>query len=200
MKARRRCPGRLILAVIIALVVAACGSGAAPPQEYALEASVAAPARAVSQADLPVIEIRPVRLPEYLDSTNLVTRRPGGQIMPSPTARWGERLSVGADRFMVMSLASQLPNAAVTAMPLEQSAWQVSIDLDAFEPRPDGTCVLAGRWALRNARRGVTQSERVALSVPIGGDNDEQVVAAMTRVLGELSERIAAAIRSELSR
>jgi uncharacterized lipoprotein YmbA len=199
MRSHHRSLARLASAATVALAVSGCGSGAAPPQDYVLGASATAPTAAVSQADLPVIEIRPVRLPDYLDTTELVTRRAGSQIAASPTGRWGERLSVGASRSLAASLGAQLPNATVTTTAPEPSSLQILVDLDAFEPQAGGNCVLTGRWSLRENQRGNIRSERVAVSVPIGGDSDQEVVAAMTHALDQLAGQIASSIRPQVA-
>jgi uncharacterized lipoprotein YmbA len=181
----------------VALGVAACGPAAAPPQDYVLGHASGAPAAATSLIGLPVVEIRPVRLPDYLDSTDLVTLRPGGQVVPSPTGRWAERLSLGVARSVAASLTARLPDMVVTTAPPERATWQVLIDLDAFELQPDGNCVLAGRWSVRDADHRTLDVERVSLRVPVQGDDDAPVVAAMTLALDTFTERIASALRSE---
>jgi uncharacterized lipoprotein YmbA len=200
MSARRCRLHGLAFAAMTAMSVAACGTGTAPPRDYVLGAPVAESRQAVSQVGLPVVEIRPVRLPEYLDTTDLLTRRAGGQIEPSQTARWGERLSIGVARSLASSLATRLPSAAVTTMSAEQPSWQVLVDLDSFEQRQDGNCVLAGRWSVRDGRRRTIEVERVSLLVPVDGTNDEHVVAAMTHAVDEFAARIAATLQQRLPR
>jgi len=75
-----------------------------------------ATAATVSQTGLPVVELKRVQLPDYLDTTDILERR-GNQLVPSSTGRWGERLSAGFSRALTGSLAARLPRMIVTATP-----------------------------------------------------------------------------------
>jgi uncharacterized lipoprotein YmbA len=184
------------------VALAACGGGAPPPQLYVLGDGVRPQPEAVSQLDDPVVEIKRVRLPDYLDTSDIVLRADGGRIVASQTGRWGERLSVGVTRVVAASLGTRLPQLAVTTTPpLETPHWQVLIDVEAFEAQPGGPSVLSARWSLREGRGGQRlREERISLTAPIGNGDDAAVVAAMSRQLDELVGRIAPALESETLR
>ena len=134
-------------------------------------------------------------VPDYLDTTDLLVRH-GGQVVPSQTGRWGERLSVGVTRAIAAALATWLPRMAVTATPaVERPARQVLVDVEAFEARADGEVVLVARWTITDggARQTFT-SERVSLAEPVVGAGDAGVVTAMTRVMERLAGRVAAGL------
>jgi uncharacterized lipoprotein YmbA len=174
--------------------LANCGPGGPSPALYVLGTPPAPTSAARPVAGLPVVELKPVRVPDYLDTTDLVVRD-DGQLVPSRTGRWGERLSVGATRALGTALAARLPRLLVTtAPPVERPAWQVLVDLDTFEARRDGQIVLTGRWSVTDgAGRATLAAERVSLVEPLAGAGDAAVAAAMTRDLEALAARIAAA-------
>jgi uncharacterized lipoprotein YmbA len=90
-----------------------------------------------SQLNKPMVEVRPARVPDYLDTTDIVTRGAGGLIVPSDRGRWGERFSVDLTRAVTAALARQLPRLAVTTSArLGEPRWEVVIELDAFDVRP----------------------------------------------------------------
>jgi uncharacterized protein len=198
MKGWRR-PGFAPAGLAIAILVSACSASGPPPELYVLGDAGRPRPEAVSQLDDPIVEVKPVRVPDYLDTTDIFTRGPGGRIVASQSARWGERLSVGMTRAVATSLEARLPQLAVTTTPpLEHPRWQVLIDLDAFEVQPGGPSVLIARWSVREGRGGQKlREERITLSTPVGRGGDQEVVAAMTRQVDQLVDRIALVLQTE---
>ncbi|MCR6631440.1 MAG: PqiC family protein [Magnetospirillum sp.] len=176
---------------IAGLALTACMSGP-PPAVYILGTMpAAAPGNAI-QAGLPVVELKSVRVPDYLDTTDLVLYR-NGQVTFSQTGRWGERLSVGVTRTLAAGLASRLPGMRVTtAQPVERPARQILVDLESFEARADGRMVLVALWSIIDgaARRTLT-AERSTVVVPVEGSGDAAVTAAMTRCIDDLAAQVA---------
>ena len=177
------------------LVLGACGSSPAPDL-YVLGAAPAPVTAAAPQAGLPVIEVKPVGVPDYLDTTDLLVRHGEGQMVASQTGRWGERLSAGVTRALAAALATRLPRMAVTASPpVERPARQVLVDTEAFEARADDEVVLVAHWSITDGGpRQTLTSERVSLAEPVAGTGDGAVVAAMTRATEGLATRIAAGL------
>ena len=157
-----------------------------------------APPKTVPQTGLPVVELKRVQLPDYLDTTDILERR-GNQLIPSSTGRWGERLSVGMTRALTASLAARLPGMVVTATPpVERPARQILVDVSAFEPRENHQVVLVARWTiLDGVSRQILIAEQASLVEPIAGTDDSGVVAAMSHALEDLAGQIAAGIESD---
>ena len=178
--------------------LAACASGP-PPAFYVLGAMPPAATRTVPETGVPVVLVKPVMVPDYLDTTDLVVRD-GGEVIPSRTGRWGERLSVGITRTLAAGLADRLPCMKVTAAQSpERPVRQVLVDVDAFEARTDGLIILTARWSIMDgAGRGPMLAERITLTVPLAGTGDAAIVAAMTRAVSDLADRIAAGVVFEL--
>lgn len=183
----------LFAAAIVGMM--GCSVGGPPPNEYVLGAMPAATATTVPQTGVPIVEVRRVELPDYLDTTDILERK-GSQLIPRPTGRWGERLSLGMTRALTASLAARLPNMAVTATPpLVHPARQVFVDVAAFEPRDDHRVVLVAHWTVTDGRQTL-MAEQASLVEPIEGTDDGAIVAAMSRALDTLADRIAAGIES----
>lgn len=189
-------------AAFVALTLSACGSAGPPPQVYVLGDGV--PVRPVSASQLndPIVDLEPVRVPDYLDTTDIVTRQAGGLIVASQSARWGERLSIGVTRAIGISLRTRLPQLAVTTSPTSGDArWQILVDVDAFEVQPDGRCTLSGRWSIWEAHDGKElKEERFLFATPLRTTSDPEVVAAMTSQLAQLTNGIAAALETVKAR
>jgi uncharacterized protein len=194
-----RLPLRQHLAAIFygaVLSLAACGSSGPPPVEYVLGAAPAPAPSTNALAGRPVAEVRPVRLPDYLDTRELVVRS-GNQLLPSKTGQWAERLSVGMTRALALSLGMQLPNVTVlTTNPIERPTWQVLVDVTAFEARVDREVVLAARWTVTDGTgRSSLQSEDAVLMEPTESMDDAAVVSAMNRAVEGFASQIAAGIK-----
>jgi uncharacterized lipoprotein YmbA len=177
--------------------IAACSLSGPPPAEYVLGAMPAATATTLSQTGLPVVEVKRIQLPDHLDTTDILERR-GNQLVPSPTGRWGERLSVGITRALTASLAARLPRLVVTATPLGRPTRQILVDVAALESRLDHHVVLVARWTiLDGATRQVLTAEQASLVEAIEGTGDSAVVAAMSQGLEDLAGQLAAGIERD---
>ena len=188
-----------VLAIFGAAIwgLAGCSLSGPPPAEYVLGAMPAATANNLPQTGFPIVEVKRVRLPDYLDTTDILERR-GNQLVPSLTGRWGERLSVGVTRSLTAALAARLPRMLVTATPpIERPTLRVLVDITAFEPRSDHHVVLMARWIITDgAGRRVLNAEQTSLVEVIEGTDDGAIVAGMSRVLEALADRVAAGIES----
>jgi hypothetical protein len=190
-------PGRGAAASLmgaLCVTLAACGGSGAGPALYVLGALAKPVNDTAPQAGLQTLEVKPVQMPAYLDTTDLVTRGAEGQLNSSDKGRWGERLSESFTRALTSDLARRLPQMAVTgAPPLERPAREVLVDVEAFEATTDGSVVLIARWAVTDSSRQTLAAERTSVAVPVPGGGDPAVATAMTQALQSLAARIASA-------
>jgi uncharacterized lipoprotein YmbA len=148
--------------------------------------------KAARQTTLPIVEVKRVLLPDYLDGTAILERR-GNQLVPSATSRWGERLSVGITRALASSLAARLPGAVVTATPLAERPYrQVLVDVGAFESTAGHEVVLVARWTIADtATRRALASEQTYLVRPVEIAGDRGIVTAMSQAIDDLAAQVA---------
>ena len=84
--------GWIVRAAVLAIFCSAmwgtagCSLSGPPPAEYVLGAMPAATGNSLLQTEFPVVEVKRVRLPDYLDTTDILERR-GNQLVPSATGR-----------------------------------------------------------------------------------------------------------------
>jgi uncharacterized lipoprotein YmbA len=189
---------RLLFGVLLAGAISGCAGP--PKQEYVLGAATAPKAASVVQTALPVVQIERVLLPDYLDTRDIVTRR-DGRVVPSESARWAERLSVGLARALATSLATQLTGVVVTSgQPVDPPVLRVLVDVSAFELTGDRQVVLAARWTIIDGtgRRSLA-AEQATLTEPVAAvGGDSAIVAAMSLALEKLANRISPAIERSL--
>jgi uncharacterized lipoprotein YmbA len=176
------------------LGLAACNLAGRPATEYVLGTITSAKEVRVPQTGLPIVEIKRVQLPDYLDTTEILERS-GNRLIPSPTARWGERMSVGMSQALSASLAARLPRMFVTASPtIEHPVRNVFVDVAAFETR-GRQVILVTHWVVTNgATRQTLVAQQTTLVETIAGTDDGAVVAAMSDAVEGLADQIAAGI------
>ncbi len=184
------------IAAALGLALAGCGTAGPPPVTYVLGAPIAAAEGVQPLAGRPVIEVKPVLVPDYLDISDIMVRQAGNVVTASSTGRWGERLSVGVTRALADGLAARLPGFVVTTTtPEAQPARQILVEVETFEPRTDGTVALVAQWrALDGGGRSTLAGQRVSLAEPLADSDDAAVVAAMTRAIESLAGTMAAGL------
>jgi uncharacterized lipoprotein YmbA len=190
----------VVLGALIA-VIAGCISHPRPPNIYVLsnaENSLSATTAAVAG---PVLQLQPVLIPDYLDTTDIRLRIGQHELRSSATGRWGERLSSGIAHALRADLAARLPlDMVILAQPAEKSVRQLLITVDAFDVWADGHCVLSANWTIleSDSRAVLTAGRATITSPPVSGDNpvDGTVVAGMANAVGELADSIASAVKA----
>jgi len=104
------------------LMLLGCSSSP-PPSVYVLSAMANPVPGAGSEAGRPVLDLKPVTLPDYLDTTDIFLRDGQNELKSSRTGRWGERLSVGIGRALSEDLTARMPGIEVVqGEPVEPAA------------------------------------------------------------------------------
>jgi uncharacterized protein len=190
------------LTTAFVLLLTACGTGGPPPVTYVIGPPPAGTDGVEPLTGRPVVEVKPVLVPDYLDVSDLMVRLSDNVVAPSLTGRWGERLSVGVTRALALDLQRRLPGLVVTGLvPLDRPALQILIEIEAFEPQADGSVVLQARWRLLNpVRQTLLAGEHVSLIEPSTGSSDAAMVMGMSRAVDDLAVSVAAAVRKALAR
>ena len=178
------------------MLLLGCSSG--PPRSiYVLGRQENSVAGVTSDAGRPVVELKSVLLPDYLDTTDILLRDGQNEVKASPTGRWGERLSIGVTRMLAQTL-----NKRVTGVVVERSdtsrqpARTLLINVSAFDIWPDRRCILSARWTiLGEDGRSLGAGERATVITSVApssnGIEDVAVVQAMNAALEQLADHVA---------
>ncbi len=182
--------------IAAAALLGACSflSSSTPPKLYVL-GDPASAATASEERGRPLL-VRTVTIPEYLDNRDIMIRSGDNVLTVSETGQWGERLSVGITRGLVTALATRTERP-VLANDSDRAgrAQDLIIDIETFDVRADGSVVLVARWQVYDPdRRRTVASERVVLDDRAATLADEDVVGAMSRLIGRLADGIAAKV------
>jgi len=193
---------KFAIAAFALAVALASGCSSAPPTRFYVVTPLAGPA-AAAPAHGPRVVVASVRLPEYLDRPQLVTRSGDNRLQLEEFHQWGGNLSKDLTRVMAENLSQLLGSDAVVAAPHTlrmRPDYRVELEVLRFERGGDARVHLTAKWWLQRGAEGAPlASPTTALaSEPLPeAATFEATVAAMSGLYGELSRAIARAIASQ---
>jgi uncharacterized lipoprotein YmbA len=192
---------KFAIAVVAPMLAVALVTGCAssPPVRFYVVTPLAGPAPA-ARAPGPGVVVAAVRLPEYLERPQLVTRSGDNRLQLEELHQWGGNLAKDLTRVMAENLSLLLASDAVVAAPHTlrmRPDYRVEIEVLRFERAGDARVHLAAKWWLQRGSDGtpLASPTTTLASEPLPeGASAELTVAAMSGVYGELSRAIAQAI------
>jgi hypothetical protein len=175
----------------LSLLLAACGSSP-KTQFYTLDP---VPPQAATRAATSVpVQVAAVHIPPALDRQEMVRETAPHQLDVSDQNRWGGSLDNLIQRVLTQDLAQRLPPSSIVLPqePAPQRHDAIVVDILQFEEDATGQVVFDGSWSLTasDSEKPLT-SRHLRLSARAGSNSFSDQVAAMSRVLGELSDNIA---------
>jgi uncharacterized lipoprotein YmbA len=179
---------RRAFAPLAVWLLSSCSSPS--PALYTLEA----PAGGVRRFGPRAIEVRRVGTARYLERSQIVRSSENYRLDVLPNDWWGEPLDAMIGRTLVRALAQRLPGSTVyleTSAISAQSDATVRVEVQRLDQATNGAVRLAAQFSI--VRRG-TDTRGVALDVPTRGPSTADLVAAMSEAIGQLADRIAAAL------
>jgi uncharacterized protein len=175
------------------LAVGACltaGCGTSPPTRFfTLDAT--APATHFEAHSAP-LEVDAVHLPSTLDRETIVRGETDHQLAISARDRWGADLGELIRRVLTQDLEARLPAGMVLPpdAPAPDNARGLVVEILSFQPQGP-VIVLDADWTLLEGSPVRPALQRsVHLQEAVGSSTNDQV-AAMSRLLGQLADRIA---------
>jgi uncharacterized lipoprotein YmbA len=146
-----------------------------------------------------VVGLGPVTLPPYLDRPDIVTRQGANQMRLPDVYRWSEPLQPLMTRIMGEDLYALL--GANDVIPLPQRGdlrldRAIEVDVGRFDATQAGEVTLDARWRIYGGdEQRLITSGRSILTEPSAPVPDyDAIVAAMSKVVGRLSQEIATAV------
>jgi uncharacterized lipoprotein YmbA len=187
-------PWRWAFAFALLAGLVACSSSP-QPRLFTLASRQGPPAEQFSGT----IAVKPVDFPKYLDRPQLVRYADPYELKTSEFDRWGEGMPEMLTRVLINDLQSRWPRSHVVEAsgPLTvPSDATIEVDISRFEAEPAGTVVLTAQWVLqREGKKAQVRSEQIRIDAAANDPND--LVAAMSDAVGQLSSRIASSVSSE---
>jgi uncharacterized lipoprotein YmbA len=182
-------------------MIALAGCGSFPlPKVYVLGDPAPAASGVISEHGLPVVELKPVTVPDYLDSTDLLRRVGPNQVVASPTGRWGERVSLGIGRALAASLSRRLPGVVVENGGAYEASRRLYVNVERFDIDADGRCVLQARWRVTSVKGEIPAGgEEGTFEALSAARSDGAEAAAMSRATEDLAAAIAVSVKTALA-
>ena len=185
--------GRAAVAVLAAVIVAACSSTAVHESFYTLSSPAAANA---PQSASPSIFVGPVSVPEAVDRKQMVLRTGANEVEISEQYLWAEPLKGAIPRVIGDTLSRELGTSRVltsrTAAGLPVDA-RVAIEIQRFDSSLRDGASIDAVWTITQAD-GTRRGGRSRVNEPAQGDA-ASLAAAHSRALDRVGRDIAAALR-----
>ncbi len=184
--------------LVIAALALATGCSSAPATRYYVVTPLEG--GAVASAAGPSVVVAGVRLPQYLDRPQLVTRSGDSQLQFQELHQWGGNLAKDLTRVLTENLSQLLRSDAVVSAPHTlriRPDLRVEVEVLRFERAGDARVHLTAKWWLSRGTDGapVAGTTTMLASDPLPASAGfDATVAAMSGAYGELSRAIAQAI------
>jgi uncharacterized protein len=196
----QRSSTRWLTPVLLAGALSACATS--PPSKfYVLTAMPGADSQRStgSRANHPALGIGPVKLPAYLDRSEIVTRSGRNSLKLADFDRWGEPVTDNFMRVLAANLALLVNTNQVSLSPWPRYVpvdYQVVVEADRFDVGPGSEAVLAARWYVLGGQEGkVLRSGSTVIDEPVVTEGYANVAAAMSRAIAQLAREIAADLK-----
>ena len=179
---------------IVLLALAAGGCGSSPPVTYYDLAALETGYVADGETHLRV-GVGPLRTPDYLSRSQIVTRGSDSRVVVDDFNRWVEPVSDAIYRVVSENLDSLLSDAVVVAFPYTHIAdldYQLIGRISRFDADTDGTVVLQMQWGVISSRdEFLIQPRRVRYQASAAQPGYPALVRAMNEVLQQFSRDVA---------
>ena len=188
------------------LVVTLAGCAGSPPSKFyqlnSLQNRTSITPDAPPEQNV-IISIGPVRIPDYLDRPQIVTRAGKNELKLSEFDRWAGSLESDVTRVLIEDISSLLPAdrfSVVRWTPYMESqvptSYRVEVLVDRFEGTPGNSVQLNVQWRVFAHNRNLLLKRESLIREQINGGSYEALVASMSSALQRLSQDIAEGIRS----
>lgn len=180
--------------IIFGLAWILVGCGSTYPTFYTLSSEGPSPTGGGT-----AIGVGPVILAEYVNRSNLVVRTSSNKLEVAENHRWAGDLDHSISRVLSINLGRKLKTGNVCTYPWSRDSevdYQVAMDIREFIAGDDGYAHLEASWRIYALpSRKMVASKTFVGKEPIATEDFEAMVAAQSKLLGRLSDDIAAAIR-----
>ncbi len=154
-----------------------------------------------------VVAIGPVRIPDYLDRPQIVTRSGKNELKLSEFDRWAGSLESNVSRVLAEDISGLLPSDCLSVArwtPFSENqvpaSYRVEVLVDRFEGTLGDSVLLKAQWGVFANDRSLLLKKESRISEQTNGSNYDALVAAMSSALERLSRDISEGIVSVLQR
>lgn len=142
-----------------------------------------------------IIAIGPVRIPEYQNRPQIVTKNKDGLLTFAQFDRWSEPLDTGLARLLLENLTLMLPKATLVMFPANFAIplnYQLIAEVIQLENQLDKGIFFVVQWSIINAQDNkMVFTKRSEFRQPINPHNYPGLVEALSSACASLSSEIA---------
>jgi uncharacterized lipoprotein YmbA len=149
----------------------------------------------------PTFYLSEIELPQYLRDNRLVFRPSMESVGFREYKRWGEPLEDGISRVLGNNLAQRLGTLSYSVFPNRRKSgpqFDIAISFLAFEKSSDAMATLDALIELRDIDGDIFR-DSFQTSCPLDNEGESAEVRALSKCLGNLSQKLAKLIHSNLS-
>jgi uncharacterized lipoprotein YmbA len=190
--------------LFLALLCAGC-AGSVPCRFYQLSSLKGENAASYgnSRGQRVVVAVGPLRIPDYLDRPQIVTRSGANELRLAEFDRWAGSLERDTVRVLAEDLSVLLPADRYVVIPwistwegAEPSTYRIEVNIVRFEETAGGSVRLEAQWAVFHREKGLLLHRESVISEEVHGAGYGAVVAALSNALAGLSKDITNAVMS----
>jgi hypothetical protein len=185
-----------LVALSGAIVLTSCLFGRGDPTRFYVLSTTVPPSNAANGGL--GIGLGPIAMPGYLRRPMLATRVDGTQVRYADFDRWAEPLPTQFARTLGQDLSALTDSARIVPYPWYPATGvdvTVRVDVTAFEADVHGNARLDACWTIRDRRTSaVRQEDCSSIAEAADADDPQRQVAALSRTVGELAQRIASGL------
>ncbi len=183
------------------LALAGCAASTPAPVLLALPPAVAisAPAAVVLTSAVPLLAVRRVGIPEYLQSRRVRYRADASTLAEWPNTYWAERIEIGVAREFNAALRTQLPNWGLCDATCgdQTPALSAQIDLvpmDYVRRLQHLQAKVRITLSSPGAQPRVLQAQELSYDLPAAADTPQAHAEALTELLRQVAASTAAMV------
>jgi len=195
--------GKVMACALLALIAGGCVSvpDSPNPKFYMLRAiDEGQVTQKFTVAANMIIGIGPVKIPEYLNRPQIVTRDKNNMLIFAQFDRWGESLDIGLGRLIRENLIVMLPGATLEMFPWGLDVpvkYQVFIDVVQLESELDKDMLFTVQWSIFDIdKKKMVIIKRSEFRPPVNPQNYSGLVKTLSAACVSLSSEIAEAVGS----
>ena len=181
---------------LASLLLTACGSSP-PVRHFSLSPTV--PVAAGESGAVVALGVGPIRMPEYLDRTQMVRRDAGQELRVDEFSRWAEPLSTAFHRIVSADVDNAVDGLVAVAFPWESAVrgvvdYRLLGEVTRFDADRSGRVVLDIQWGVVEVESDerVIRPHRAQYQATAGSPDDPASIAsAMNDALADFSRDIA---------
>ncbi len=185
----------LAFGVLLAVFQVACAG--TPDSFYRLTSEAGLKASSAGRGGK-VVGLGPVKLPDYIDRAELVFQSDTHRFEVPPEHRWAGDLQENISEVLAANLDGRLDSATVMSYPWSsgpEPVYSIPVTIRQFHAVSGGDAILDARWEVRQGSAGKIVSRGAQVFTEgLGEEGYDGVVAAESRLLGQLAAAIAGKI------